>query len=137
MDWHGARAKARYITEHYHLKMPRLNVQIQALSGGNVPRIVFAREMAANAKLLLAYYPTRGTDINAAEIIRTILLKYRNEGGAILLVSEDLDELLSISDRLMVIYHGQNVGETKPHDADIHEIGHLMTDGKYQAASAA
>jgi simple sugar transport system ATP-binding protein len=96
-----------------------------------VQRIVFAREMASEAKLLLAYYPTRGTDINAAEIIRTILLNYRNDGGAILLVSEDLDELLSISDRVVVMYHGQNVGECDPKDADINKIGHLMTDGKY------
>jgi ABC-type uncharacterized transport system ATPase subunit len=138
MNWETARAKASYITDHFHLKMPRLNVAIQALSGGNVQRIVFAREMAAKAKLLLAYYPTRGTDINAAEIIRTVLLDYRNSGGTILLVSEDLTELLSISDRIVVMYHGQNVGECKPDTADINEIGHLMTDGKYvrQAASA-
>jgi general nucleoside transport system ATP-binding protein len=131
MNWEAARTKASYITDHFHLKMPRLNVAIQALSGGNVQRIVFAREMAANAKLLLAYYPTRGTDINAAEIIRTILLNYRDAGGTILLVSEDLTELLSISDRIVVMYHGQNVGECKPDNADINEIGHLMTDGKY------
>lgn len=131
MDWQAARAKASYITEQFHLKMPRLSVPIQALSGGNVQRIVFAREMAANARLLLAYYPTRGTDINAATIIRTILLGYRNQGGTILLISEDLDELLSISDRLIVIYHGQNVGESSPASADIQQIGHLMTDGKY------
>ncbi|MBI1278456.1 MAG: ATP-binding cassette domain-containing protein [Anaerolineaceae bacterium] len=133
MNWETARAKASYITDHFHLKMPRLNVPIQALSGGNVQRIVFAREMAANAKLLLAYYPTRGTDINAAEIIRTVLLNYRNAGGTILLVSEDLTELLSISDRLIVMYHGRNVGECQPENADINEIGHLMTDGKYAA----
>lgn len=136
MNWETARAKASYITDHFNLKMPRLNVAIEALSGGNVQRIVFAREMASNAKLLLAYYPTRGTDINAAEIIRTVLLNYRNEGGTILLVSEDLTELLSISDRLIVMYHGHNVGECKPENADINEIGHLMTDGKYTTHAA-
>lgn len=136
MNWTTARAKASYITEHFHLKMPRLTVPIAALSGGNVQRIVFAREMAAQAKLLLAYYPTRGTDINAAEIIRTVLLNYRNEDGAILVVSEDLNELLSISDRLVVMYHARNVGECDPKTADINEIGHLMTDGKYTAHAA-
>jgi simple sugar transport system ATP-binding protein len=135
MNWATARAKASYITQHFNLKMPRLNVQIQALSGGNVQRIVFAREMAAKASLLLAYYPTRGTDINAAEIIRTILLNFRNEGGTILLVSEDLTELLSISDRVVVMYHGHNVGECTPENADINAIGHLMTDGKYVAVA--
>jgi simple sugar transport system ATP-binding protein len=136
MNWQAARDKASYITEHFHLKMPRLTVPIQALSGGNVQRIVFAREMAAKAKLLLAYYPTRGTDINAAAIIRTVLLDYRNNGGAILLISEDLDELLSISDRLIVLYHGHNVGECDPASADIQQIGHLMTDGKYDTMHA-
>ena len=90
--------------------------------------------MAAKAKLLLAYYPTRGTDINAAAIIRTVLLDYRNNGGTILLISEDLDELLSISDRMIVLYHGQNVGECDPDSADIQQIGHLMTDGKFDAS---
>ncbi|MBX3080498.1 MAG: ABC transporter ATP-binding protein [Anaerolineae bacterium] len=131
MDWGAARAKASYITDHYHLKMPRLNVAIEALSGGNVQRIVFAREIAAKAKLLLAYYPTRGTDINAAAIIRSVLIQYRNDGGAILVVSEDLEELLSISDRMLVMYHGHNVGETTPDQADVNAIGHLMTDGHY------
>ncbi|MEP7287402.1 MAG: ABC transporter ATP-binding protein [Chloroflexota bacterium] len=136
MDWKAARAKAGFITERFNLKMPRLTVPIEALSGGNVQRIVFAREMAAKAKLLLAYYPTRGTDINAAEIIRTILLNYRNEGAAILVVSEDLDELFSISDRMIVMFHGQNVGECDPKNADINQIGHLMTDGKYSEQPA-
>lgn len=136
MNWKAAREKISYIEDQFHLKMPRLNVQIQALSGGNVQRIVFAREMAAQAKLLLAYYPTRGTDINAAEIIRSILVGFRNQGGTILLVSEDLDELLSISDRLIVMYHGHNVGECAPENADINEIGHLMTDGKIHSAVA-
>ena len=134
MNWETARAKASYITDHFHLKMPRLNVPIQALSGGNVQRIVFAREMAANAKLLLAYYPTRGTDINAAEIIRMVLLNYRNAGGTILLVSEDLTELLSISDRLIVMYHGHNVGECQPENADINEIGHLMNSSSVKSS---
>jgi simple sugar transport system ATP-binding protein len=86
--------------------------------------------MSMRPKLLLAYYPTRGMDINAAEIIRTALLSARDDGAAILVVSEDLDELVGISDRIVVIYHGQNVGECTPEQADIHEIGFLMTDGR-------
>lgn len=130
INWKAARAKASWMTEHFQLKMPRLEVPISTLSGGNVQRVVFARELAANAKLLLAYYPTRGMDIGAAEIVRTILLGARNEGAAILLISEDLDELFAMSDRIIVMYHGQNVGETTPAQADINQIGHLMTDGK-------
>jgi simple sugar transport system ATP-binding protein len=134
MDWPAARAKASWMTERFHLTMPRLHVLIDRLSGGNVQRIVCAREMAARPKLLLAYYPTRGMDINAAETIRTALLAARNEGAAILVVSEDLDELVGISDRIIVMYHGHNVGESTPKQADIHDIGFLMTDGRRKAA---
>jgi simple sugar transport system ATP-binding protein len=133
MDWPAARSKATWLTDRFQLKMPRLHVLIEQLSGGNVQRIVCAREMSMRPKLLLAYYPTRGMDINAAEIIRTALLSARDEGAAILVVSEDLDELVGISDRIMVMYHGQNVGECTPEEADIHEIGFLMTDGKRRA----
>jgi general nucleoside transport system ATP-binding protein len=134
MNWPSARAKAAWITDRFQLKMPRLHVLIEKLSGGNVQRIVCAREMSMHPKVLLAYYPTRGMDINAAEIIRTALLAARDDGAAILVVSEDLDELVGISDRIIVMYHGHNVGECTPEEADIHEIGFLMTDGKRKAA---
>ena len=134
MNWPAARAKAAWLTDRFQLKMPRLHVLIEKLSGGNVQRIVCAREMSMQPKLLLAYYPTRGMDINAAEIIRTALLSARDAGAAILVVSEDLDELVGISDRIVVMFHGQNVGECTPEEADIHEIGFLMTDGKRKAA---
>jgi simple sugar transport system ATP-binding protein len=133
VNWTRARSKLDSVQKEFGLQMPRLNVPIRALSGGNVQRIVFARELAARSKLLLAYYPTRGTDINAAEIIRTVLLHYRNLGGSILLISEDLDELFMIADRMVVMYHGKNVGERDPKTADINEIGYLMTDGKFSA----
>ncbi|MBZ0298163.1 MAG: ABC transporter ATP-binding protein [Anaerolineae bacterium] len=133
VNWQRARSKLDKVQQEFGLQMPRLNVPIRALSGGNVQRIVFARELAAQSKLLLAYYPTRGTDINAAEIIRTVLLHYRNLGGSILLISEDLDELFMIADRMVVMYHGRNVGERDPKTADINEIGYLMTDGKFSA----
>ncbi len=134
MDWPAARAKAAWLTERFHLKMPRLNVLIEQLSGGNVQRIVCAREMSGRPKLLLAYYPTRGMDISAAEIVRTALLAARDAGAAILVVSEDLDELVAISDRIVVMFHGQNVGECTPETADINEIGFQMTDGRRKAA---
>ncbi len=130
MNWSEARKRASWFTEKFGLKMPRLNVAIEALSGGNVQRIVFARELSSPTKLLLAYYPTRGLDIHATEIVRLALLDYRDQGAAILLISEDLDELFAISDRIMVMFHGRNVGERLPDPADRQQIGYLMTDGK-------
>jgi simple sugar transport system ATP-binding protein len=114
--------------------MPPLQAAIQSLSGGNVQRVVCAREMALNPKLLLAFYPTRGMDIHAAEIIRNAIRSCRDEGTAVLLVSEDLEELFAMSDRIVVMYHGHNVGECSPETATIDEVGFLMTGGKRQAA---
>lgn len=137
MDWKAVRARASWLTDRFKLQMPRLHVPIEKLSGGNVQRIVCARELSARPRLLLAYYPTRGMDIHAAGIIRAALQAARDEGAAILLVSEDLDELVAMSDRIVVMYHGQNVGECAPDQADIHEIGFLMTDGRRQVEAYA
>ncbi|MEN9935552.1 MAG: hypothetical protein RLZZ387_2131 [Chloroflexota bacterium] len=134
VDWGVARAKLGWFTERFQLAMPRLGVAIDKLSGGNVQRIVCARELAARPRLLLAYYPTRGMDIGAAEIIRDAMRAARDEGAGVLLVSEDLDELLALSDRVVVMYHGQVVGACVPAEADVHEIGFLMTGGRRDAA---
>jgi ABC-type uncharacterized transport system ATPase subunit len=134
LDWRAVRARAAWLTERFQLAMPRLHVSIERLSGGNVQRIVCARELSDSPRLLLAYYPTRGMDIGAAETIRRALLAARDEGAAILLISEDLDELVAISDRIAVMYHGRIVGEFDPAEADIHEIGYLMTGSRRLAA---
>ena len=75
----------------------------------------------------MAYYPTRGLDVITAEATRKLMLEYRERGGAIVLVSEDLDELLSLSDHMMVMFQGNIVGEFPTEGASIREIGMLMT----------
>jgi ABC-type taurine transport system ATPase subunit len=92
-------------------------------------RVVIARELGRPPKLLIAYYPARGLDVSNAEAMRRLLLQARNDGAGILLVSEDLDELFALSDRLVVMYHGQIVGTFRPHETDAHTVGHLMTGG--------
>jgi simple sugar transport system ATP-binding protein len=131
INWKAASARADWFTERFELKMPRFGVAIEALSGGNVQRVVFARELSSKPKVILAYYPSRGLDIGATETIRKALLACRDEGAAILLVSEDLEELFALSDRIMVMYHGQNAGECRPEDGiEGSQVGFLMTDGK-------
>ena len=103
------------------------DARVRHLSGGNVQRVLLAGELAGGAKALLAYYPTRGLDVLSAESTRRLLLNRRDAGAAIILVSEDLDELLSLSDRLIVMYRGGIAGEFSTGDAPIHEIGLLMT----------
>lgn len=109
---------------------PSLDVPAQTLSGGNLQRVVIARELGRPPKLLIAYYPARGLDVSNAEAMRRLLLQARNDGAGILLVSEDLDELFALSDRLVVMYHGQIVGTFRPHETDAHAVGHLMTGGR-------
>ena len=96
------------------------------LSGGNVQKVVLAREISADPRLLIAAQPTRGLDVGAAEATRRLLIEQRNAGRAVLVISEDLDELVRISDRVAVIYEGRIMGTFSAHDVDEEKIGLLM-----------
>jgi general nucleoside transport system ATP-binding protein len=104
-----------------------------ALSGGNQQKVVVAREVSRDPRVLVAAQPTRGLDVGAIEFVHRRLIKERDEGRAILLVSFELEEILSLSDRMLVIYEGQIVGEYGP-DVSEEELGFAMTGGRRQAA---
>lgn len=89
-----------------------------------------AREVGRQPKVLLAYYPARGLDVANAEAMRQLLVRCKKEGAAVLLFSEDMEELFSLSDRLLVLYHGQIVGHLGRSEFDAHRVGHLMTGGQ-------
>ena len=95
-------------------------------SGGNQQKIVLAREISTQPKLLLVGQPTRGVDIGAIEFIHKQLIALRNEGCAILLVSVELDEIMSLSDRILVMNNGQMVGELAREEADEQQLGLMM-----------
>ncbi|HMU65723.1 MAG TPA: hypothetical protein PKE57_01180, partial [Cellvibrionaceae bacterium] len=99
---------------------------IKGLSGGNVQRVVLARELAANVNILVVANPCFGLDFKAVADIRGRILMARNQGAAVLLLSEDLDEVLALSDRLYVISGGQLPYETTPQQADLTTIGQYM-----------
>jgi len=121
------RSHAREMIGRYAVKTRSPESPIGDLSGGNVQRAVLARELGSGtAKILIAANPCFGLDFAAVESIHGQITEARNRGVAVLLVSEDLDELLSLSDRLLVISHGQLVYETTPAKADIKTIGHHM-----------
>ena len=105
-----------------------------SLSGGNQQKVVIAREVSRDPNLLVAAQPTRGLDVGAIEFVHRRLVQERDEGRAILLVSFELDEILSLSDRILVIYEGRIVGEYTP-DVSEEELGIAMTGGKKQAAA--
>ena len=95
--------------------------------------MIIARETSTSLKLLLANQPTRGLDVGAIEAIQTLLLDQRERGTAILLVSEELEELLSLSDRIAVIYEGEIMGIVDAEGADINALGLMMTGTKRSA----
>jgi ABC-type uncharacterized transport system ATPase subunit len=106
-----------------------------ALSGGNQQKVVVAREVARNPQVLIAAQPTRGLDVGAIEFVHRRLVEERDEGRAILLISFELDEILSLSDRILVIYEGRIVSEFPP-DASEEEIGIAMVGGTREEAAA-
>ena len=95
------------------------------LSGGNLQKVLLARELAFEPEVLLASQPTRGLDVSAAEFVHRQFLSLREKGAAIILISEDLEELFALSDRIVVIYEGRIAGETKIDDASVEDIGRL------------
>ena len=102
------------------------NDQMRTLSGGNLQKVVLARVLAQKPKVLVVSQPTRGLDVAATEYIRSKLLEQRAEGAAILLISEDLDEILQLSDRIAVFYEGKIMDVKDAHGATPHELGLLM-----------
>src|SRR3712207_3833836 len=106
-----------------------------ALSGGNQQKVVVAREIGREPRVLVAAQPTRGIDVGAIEFIHRRLVEERDEGKAILLVSFELDEILSLSDRILVMYEGAVVAEHTP-DVTPEELGIAMTGGGREKAAA-
>ena len=110
----------------YKIKTRNSDTPMSALSGGNVQRTVLARELGGDVEVLIAANPCFGLDFAAVAQIHAEIMAARNRGAAVLLVSEDLDELLELSDRLVVMFHGQFVYEARASEADLTEIGRHM-----------
>ncbi|QPV63571.1 ABC transporter ATP-binding protein [Halosimplex litoreum] len=106
------------------------------LSGGNLQKLILGRELTRDPDLLVAHQPTRGVDVGAIEFLREAILDQRAEGTGTVLISEDLDELFDLSDRLLVIYEGEIVHETTPEAADRERVGMRMTGGVDDATEA-
>jgi general nucleoside transport system ATP-binding protein len=121
------RRSAHGLIERYNIKPPNPEIPIQSLSGGNVQRAVLARELSADVEILVIANPCFGLDFLAMEEIRLQIVAARNRGTAVLLVSEDLDEILELSDRTVVMFNGRLVYETTSADADLAVIGRHMT----------
>jgi simple sugar transport system ATP-binding protein len=115
------------LIEQFDVRGVRPGLPIRLLSGGNLQKALIAREVVQDHSVLIARSPTRGLDVGATADVRDHILAERDRGIAVLLISEDLDELLALSDRLLVIYEGQIVGEMPASEATAERLGLLMS----------
>ena len=111
----------------YNITASSLNIPSGTLSGGNIQKLILAREISGEPKLLIAAYPTYGLDIGSIEIIRKLLLERREKKSAILLISEDLDEIMNMSDRIAVMYEGRFIGIIDADKSTREKIGLMMS----------
>ena len=121
---------AENMIEKFDIRPARAELSASSLSGGNAQKVIVAREVDAKGKLLVAAQPTRGVDIGAIESIRSILVDVKEKGLGVLLVSADLEEILSLSDRIIVIHEGRITGELAADDVDEETIGLKMMGGE-------
>jgi simple sugar transport system ATP-binding protein len=126
LDNRTAGAFADRLIHVYNIAAPGRWARVRLLSGGNQQKLLLGRELSGRPRLLVAVHPTRGLDIGATEAIHRLLLDQRASGTAILLISEDLDELLALSDRVAVMYEGRIMGTVDAGEADIEQLGLMM-----------
>lgn len=131
LDDAAIKRKTDQIIKDFDVRPPNPALPARALSGGNQQKLIIGREFELPPKLLVVSQPTRGVDIGAIEFIHRKLIELRDSGAAILLVSAELEEVTSLSDRLLVIHDGKIVGEVDPAVATHEEIGLMMTGGKH------
>jgi len=128
-------ARARDLIREFDVRGGRPQTLAQALSGGNQQKVILAREISRDPKVLIAAQPTRGLDVGAIEFVHRRLVEERDEGRAVLLVSLELDEILGLSDRILVMFEGRIVGEFEP-DTSEAELGLAMTGGRAKEEAA-
>ncbi len=126
LDFKVIESRSAQLVESFRVKTPTLETPIKNLSGGNIQKLILARELSRRPSILIAAQPTRGVDIGASEYIHQRLLEQRAAGTAILLISEDLDEIRALSDRIAVIYEGQIMGIVNGRTATAEELGLMM-----------
>ena len=116
--------------EHYDVRASSPDVPARQLSGGNLQKVVLAREFSGDPEVLVAASPTRGLDVAGIETVHSYLRSAAEHGVGLLLISEDLDEILALADRIVVMYEGAIVGEREAASATVEELGLLMAGGE-------
>jgi len=128
---------ARRLIESFDIRTPSPFIPASNLSGGNQQKLIVARELSRDVKVLIANQPTRGLDVGSIEYIHRTLVEMRDNGVGILLISAELDEIMSLSDRIAVMYEGEIVATLDAKDATREELGLLMAGSKKETVPAA
>jgi simple sugar transport system ATP-binding protein len=127
IDWGESEALASRIVEDFGVSAPSIRTPVKNLSGGNLQKLLMGRELSGAPRVVVVMHPTWGLDVSATRYVRERLLAQRESGAAILLVSEDLDELLALSDRLAVLFKGRFMGIVpQPRSVPLEKIGLMM-----------
>ncbi len=126
MDWPRSRAEAERLVEEFDVRTPSTEVEAGNLSGGNQQKVIVAREFGRDVDLVIAAQPTRGIDVGSIEFIHERIVEERDGGAAVLIVSTELDEVMALSDRILVMFDGKIVAEKRPEQTTNTELGLYM-----------
>ncbi|MHB1004757.1 MAG: ABC transporter ATP-binding protein [Chloroflexota bacterium] len=130
MDDGAIQANAERLAKEYDIRTPSVMLPVANLSGGNKQKVVIARELSRPVRLLIASQPTRGLDVGSIEFVHRTIVGQRDRGTAVLFVSADLDEVMSLADRIVVMYRGEIVATLKAGETSREELGLLMAGGR-------
>jgi len=133
--WDKVRKDTDRLIRKFDVRLASTANPVKMMSGGNIQKLLLAREIDSDPLLIVAVYPMRGLDIGATDYVKRLLLEQSEKGKAVLLISEDLEDLLSMTDRIIVIYEGEIMGVVKPSETTLEEIG-LMMAGKRKVVSS-
>lgn len=126
INWREAEEQTQVAVDKFDIKMASLSNSVNMLSGGNLQKLLLAREISANPRLIVAVYPMRGLDVGAMEVVRNLLIDQRDAGKGVLLISEELEELFMLADRIVVLHEGEVMGVVQPSDTTIEAVGMMM-----------
>jgi len=126
LDRRAMLSHARGLIAEFGIRAAGPEAPVRTLSGGNLQRLILARELSPRPRLILAFHPTRGLDVGGTEAVHRLLLDRRRAGAAILLISEDLDEILLLSDRIAVLHGGELAGTVETGGVTMEALGLMM-----------
>ncbi|MEX1281534.1 MAG: ABC transporter ATP-binding protein [Acidimicrobiia bacterium] len=133
MQWDEVYRRAAGLVIDYDVRTPSVHTPASGLSGGNQQKLIVAREFSRPIRLVVASQPTRGVDVGSIEYIHEQIIRIRDEGAALLIVSTELDEVLALADRILVMFRGRVVAETRPEDTSPAELGLAMAGVEVQS----